>query len=708
MTRRCLGKQLRDAEVFDMAEDSSDEEDSAADLMSGTPLTPRENISKSLADATTAHSLGSGSQLQCDAWFEDDWSTPTRARVQVSPCSATCALDYGQRQLADAVLSELQIDLQSQVQHAINHMSSWITEEITLARRGFEENVQKVCESSEANGAHVQQKQEELNSKVVQLQVTLDQQMQTFEKFKEDTRNWTRPQTAVLERSRVFPNVTEGSSDTQPSSSVVEARMVAEERKWRLKIAELQGGLNQHNERVEALEKQSSYLMERSNAQDAEMTESISSVHGLQAQVAAARIAAEKGLDSCVQTVQMNSKETRDLASKNAVHDAGITATAAQIQSLKERLGSEARQLAEKFAVLDSNMKNTSIQMHDLKESFGKETRKFDEKGASHDAGMKDAKIQIQSLEEMFVNGASKSAQMNAKHDADFDDITTKLSKLEEMVSKEFKNLSRAVAAHNLSMKDIKESATQICGLESRLCEESRQLAGRVAEQTASIEDNAAQIHRLGVELGNEAKELAKQRSSHKDNIAQIQDMQGAVQSNTDALQGIKTQVSTARKERLAELEVVCHKLENHEAQLISLPSHFRAQLLASKEGLGRAMTELSNDLRLVQTELAEQLPGKASLSDVQKLHTAMQVWVQNAWSAHQETLEHLTQQTAASNKEQGSSIERHEDWMKEVSKWLVQAQERETGLSHIVYRIVEEDYSELTALFQEAMTTPH
>jgi len=587
-------------------------------------------------------------------------------------------------------------------------MSSWVTAEITLARRGFEESVQKVCERSEANGAHMQQTQGELNLKVEQLQVTLDQQLQTFEKFKEDTRNWTRLQAAVLERSRVFPNAAEGSSDTQPSSSVVEARMVAEERKWRLKIDELQGGLDQHNQRVEALEKQSSYLMERSTAQDAEMTASISSVHGMQAQVSAARIATEKGLDSCVQTVEMNSKETRDLASKIAVHDTGITDTAAQIRSLKERFGSEGSQLAGKIAVLDSNIKNSSIQMHGLKESVDQEIRKFEEKGARHDAGVKEVKILIQSLEETFVNAASKSAQMNAKRDADFDNTTAELSKLEGMVTEDFKTLSGAVAAHNLSIKDIMESASQIRGLEKRLGQESRQLAGRVAEQTASIEDNAAKIHRLEVELGNEAKELAKQRSLHKDNIVHIQDMQGAVQSNTDALQGIKAQVSTAQKERLAELEVVCQKLENHEAQLIRLPSHFRAQLLASKEGLGRAITELSNDVRLVQAELAEQLPGKASLSDVQKLHTAMQVWVQNAWSAHQESLEQLAQQTIASSKEQGSSIERHEDWMKEVNEWLVHSQERETGLSHIVYRIIEEDYSELTSLFQEAMTPSH
>jgi hypothetical protein len=51
-------------------------------------------------------------------------------------------LEKEQRDIADAVFAEMQVDLDSLVQSAVNHMSSWISAEVAFARQGLEKDVE--------------------------------------------------------------------------------------------------------------------------------------------------------------------------------------------------------------------------------------------------------------------------------------------------------------------------------------------------------------------------------------------------------------------------------------------------------------------------------------------------------------------------------------------------------------------------------------
>jgi hypothetical protein len=577
-------------------------------------------------------------------------------------------------------------------------MNAWISEEITFARRGFEEDLRKACECSEADCARKQAQQHaELNLKVEQLQASFDQQKLTFQKFNEETDNWTLPQ---------------ASSETHgpaPSSRVLEARAVAEERKWRLKLDELQGGLDRHTERMDGLEKQCTYLMEKSSGQDANVTDSISAVQsqvtGLQAQVTAARLATEKGLEGCVQTVETHSKDTKDFASRLATLETAIKVTATQVENVEDGFRKEAREFAEKMT---HHTAYTSSKIQDLAESFSKEARGLAETVVAQDDSRREATLQLQKLEDRFHNfdiGAKGLAQRADRHDANLDDLANQLCTFQATLGK---GLAERVDRHDVSLDDL---ANQLCTFQETLGNEVMHVAEKVAGHSSCIKGSASQIRsleqkyaektlqmaRMGEKVGEHStsiKEIARKLARHElDNVFQHKTLDAALESSSKTLEGLKAQVNASQKERLAELQVVCSKLENHEAQLLSLPGQFQTQLLASKEGLVKAMSALRNDLRLGQTELAERLSGKAPLADVHKLQASMQAWIEDARSAHEE---------------RDATVERHGDWMKQVSAWLAESQERQQGLSHIVYRIVEEDYSELTQLFQEAMTTSH
>merc|ERR1719174_2665803 len=82
-------------------------------------------------------------------------------------------------------------------------------------------------------------------------------------------------------------------------------------------------------------------------------------------------------------------------------------------------------------------------------------------------------------------------------------------------------------------------------------------------------------------------------------------------------LESFKTGLDQAQKERLVELRGVCGKLEQHEAQLMSIARDLQTQLQSSEKGLAKSITDLGIDLRHSHKELSDQLNDKASQSAV-------------------------------------------------------------------------------------------
>jgi len=236
-----------------------------------------------------------------------------------------------------------------------------------------------------------------------------------------------------------------------------------------------------------------------------------------------------------------------------------------------------------------------------------------------------------------------------------------------------------------------------------------KHLSDKLSFVETGTKEQATCMGELQKTLTNETKALAHKVELHDANLkgkaAQIEHVEVALQGHTKAYKGLKETLKAAQKERLAELQVVCNKLEGHEQQILSLPGTLKAQLQASKDGLMKSVQEIGHKWQAAQAEISQQLAKKANFSDVQKLNAALLAKLEDAYGKQQASVEQLLtsiDRAHAGNKENEESLEQHAEWMRSVSSWLEERQEREQGLSHILYRVVEQDYDHLTSLFTE------
>mmetsp|Transcript_49033 Transcript_49033/g.77507 ORF Transcript_49033/g.77507 Transcript_49033/m.77507 type:complete len:1034 (-) Transcript_49033:311-3412(-) len=504
-TRRCLGKEL---EVFNMADD----DEAVAPLLSGVATervegdvsTPSSRLSRressSTLTTTTNTSTMPEHDEQGDAWAVEDWCSQSSGSSHTSPCGAAQTLDRAQRTVADAVLSELQIDLQAQVQHALTQMNTWITEEISFASTSFkgdmeqavelvltswrkefldlqsvqsglscqldtlreslekqnsplrESNIketqsdndqtpatwkneclalktchaeldyklqslqtsieeqiqamQRSCESTsrsiqpsiqaELHSSHSEldckirllqsnfeehtesMKRElenrslctqpctqndlhnmhaELDCKIKALQGSMEEQIQSARRFSEDSSHWIQQRT-------------QHESQPQPSSKVMEARVVAEERKWRMKLDQFQDNLSEHLRRIETLDSQSEHLMRKAATNDLGLEKVASSVRELDSRLLKAsreELAVKESLERRMHQMELMNfpsriaeldTVTKDLVSKSQGIEAKVTGDILQTEKLEKRVQNiEVMNLSVRVSELDAATK---------------------------------------------------------------------------------------------------------------------------------------------------------------------------------------------------------------------------------------------------------------------------------------------------------------------------------------------------------------
>ncbi|CAK9066828.1 unnamed protein product [Durusdinium trenchii] len=77
---------------------------------------------------------------EADVWTVEDWDKQLqRLKEAPTPCRVPEGADAKQKQVADAVREELQVDLEALVNAAMDEMRSWVSQEIAFARSSFEE-----------------------------------------------------------------------------------------------------------------------------------------------------------------------------------------------------------------------------------------------------------------------------------------------------------------------------------------------------------------------------------------------------------------------------------------------------------------------------------------------------------------------------------------------------------------------------------------
>jgi len=313
-----------------------------------------------------------------DAWSLEDWESPVSLmRGVASPCRAARSFNIQQRQVADAVRAELQVDLEAMVYQAMDEIRSWVSEEIGFVRQNCMDELQTACVKRDCHeNCELQElkqlldEQRQLMQKVQtsqldKLRADLDEQMRMTQKLQNDM-----PGNGALA-------VADTSRETRSSDRVLEAQKFAEERKWRLKLETLETGLEKHATSIEALNRRSSELEEKTATQDADIQRSLSASQAAEQQLSnastetltvradmnklaeqlsalAESVAAQSAelQDVCSKRLDILCKQSESLAGSVAAHEAGIVTLQ---QSIDTNMGIST-ELGEKSAVHEADL----------------------------------------------------------------------------------------------------------------------------------------------------------------------------------------------------------------------------------------------------------------------------------------------------------------------------------------------------------------
>jgi hypothetical protein len=835
-SRRCLGKEL---EVFNMA----DGDEAVAPLLSGSTAdrveedatTPSSRVSKmdSTPTFTTMSTMATMAEQdeQGDPFATEDWCSQSSRSSHTSPCGAAHTLDRAQRAVADAVLSELQIDLQSQVQHALNQMNTWITEEINFASTNFQSDMEQAVElvltswrkelvelqgsqsESDRDLRHMHANLEEqiksmrkeessddrapttwkdeclvlktchaeLDYKLQSLQASLEEQMQSTKRSCEDSIRMMQPgikaelqssyaeleckikmlqsdieehmqsvkrdlecnshctqpctqndlhnshaeldckikllQCSLEEQIQSARRICEDSShwiqqrgvnESQPSSKVMEARVVAEDRKWRLKFDQLQDNLSQHLRRIEALDSQSDHLLRKVASNDIGLEKVGSSVRELDsrlAKVTKEEVAVKESFDRRIRQIELTNfsskateldRELKELLSKSESMEAKMIGEISQKKALEKRVHEiERMKLSDKLVELDSMAKEVLGKAESTearlivdvaeREKLEKRIRQIE---------LIDIEKQIAELENVSKDDVAEREKLEKRiRQIERMNIEKQISELEG-VSKDLASrsgnmeakLAADVAQQQQKLEGCQFSLDSHLARIQRLDEEKEDLAGKLVVLTGTCEQSNDELQRL------DTHRIAVER--------EIGDVRMSVDACGEKLEALEIDV--------ADLEESVISYSNAtEEQLKSIPVAFRTQLRGIEDSFSRTVQDLHADFNHTTTELSVGLAAKAPRSDVEIIQDSVQMWVEDARKAHQLAMEALAssmEQVQASSLQQSIEIKKHQEYMKELSAFINEGVDREQCVHDVLLHIVEEDHPDLMGLLEQRL----
>lgn len=126
---------------------------------------------------------GSKDKERADVWTVEDWDSQlARLKEVPTPCRVPDGTDAKQKQVADAIRAELQVDLEALVNAAMDEMRSWVSQEVAFARSSFREEANKFISNQELNNN--EQNKERLE--VSELKFKIQENEQLLEKFMKD------------------------------------------------------------------------------------------------------------------------------------------------------------------------------------------------------------------------------------------------------------------------------------------------------------------------------------------------------------------------------------------------------------------------------------------------------------------------------------------------------------------------------------------
>jgi len=196
------------------------------------------------------------------------------------------------------------------------------------------------------------------------------------------------------------------------------------------------------------------------------------------------------------------------------------------------------------------------------------------------------------------------------------------------------------------------------------------------------------------------------------------------IQAGRAKLQSLEVQLTKAEEERLAELKVVCEKVERQESDAQVMATQLRTQLRACRHAYGNALEDMKKDLEVKldgkaaacdMNQALQDLTGlkkhveavfatKLGAEEIEKTHVALHDWVNQTRETLRTWLSQNLQDFAA---QQSAKLEEHQGWVTSVTGWIEQVHVREKGLSHVLLHVVEQESPDLMKMLEQALKMP-
>lgn len=636
-------------------------------------------------------------------WDLEDWDSPASVLAHnSSPGGIARIAEENHREIVDAVRAELQVEIDNLVQNAVGQMNSWMSGEIGSLRQTFTDDMDSlrntIQKSSTKDDAALENTQDDLSHKVEKLRIELNEVTQNIRKIQQcDSSSTTEEQR---------------SSEPRTSDRVMEARMVADERKWRLRLDALQADVGRSLESTELFSGQIASLTERVVENENDAQRGSQSVHNLVSRVTA--------------------EETKRLS----FHDT-LAKLETRFVGLSERVDAQEGQCQGHSQAIQSFSERFNTSEESRREAL--------------DEQRQTAKC-VEALDKQIVGVIERAAKMEAE-------LHTSIESVHELAS------------------DVTEGKDELTSVQARLASQMQQSIKMLHDQAAHQTQNREEILALIRPLQDHATV-----QTHR------------FEETCNMIRPLEQKLCQAEGERLAELRVVCGRVDQHDNQFDRFSSHFQTQLESTAESLAKklsaAVTELGatidgkvtfddlakelvsrdlkvatlskqfgeffllekglnkrmqqvgrlaeafdqsqsrvdfigEDLRRVRVEVERKLADKIGRAEIDQVRGCLmesvtegvtearlelREWVEDARQSHSAIVHSLSQnldQARTETQDCGLVLRKHEGWMELVFAWMEQVRVREQGLTHIICHMVEEASPDVMKLLEKALQVP-
>mmetsp|Transcript_55878 Transcript_55878/g.130519 ORF Transcript_55878/g.130519 Transcript_55878/m.130519 type:complete len:886 (-) Transcript_55878:246-2903(-) len=644
-------------EVYDIACDSEDDDighissavralDVDGDLSHCHERSPGSSRKGTAYDASTAPSscralarASEQAEAQADAWNVEDWDSHLAQLQEVAtPCRA---FDGEDLQVAATVRAELQADLETLVQAAMDEMRSWLSQEIAFARSSLDE-----ADSSKKR----QQNEDEVND----LHKRVEDQGQKLEELQENQLEKLRRE--VQEQARVIKRLEDMTSPeprcSTSSERVMEARAVAEERKWRLRLENLESSLNRNAETIASCSQKVMELEERVTANDSDLQRGLCASQIAEKQSAettrelnALRTSLEKQAEDFRQfdkklhslaSESKSSKDERDALRKRLAEQADSLGTvqrsaqeanASQRQQKEEMLSFSTRiqeTLAQVAAcktdclAVQTRMENVTQQAEEAQNQSVQTDQKVTALAEMLHTATSDLEVEQEHVQSLQL-GFDKHEHLVKVLEGRFSAFELKSSKTEESLDKRVRQLEREVSTNETELATVQGCLESHNEHLSSLDQQRLALTAKAAVQEEQVQKAWAAVEGLENQAHADHKELLRLRSSLKDQGQEMETTRSMVveqakahsavegrldthdQQNArrdETLESLRHQTSSLREDKLPKIQSEVSNLEDKVQALSKEQQIAAASIQKTGEGLEALIVEFQDQAK--------------------------------------------------------------------------------------------------------------